>query len=971
MGERVPLRAMASLTPRSALEIRVLGPLEVLVDGVPLMVDTRKALAILALLAVDGRTYAREELAAMLWPEADDESARGALRRTLSVLRAALGDRWLQVDRASAALDRGTTWIDLAELEAASRAPDVATLRGAAELARGSFLAGFTLRDSPAFDDWRATRAVAVERAVADVLDRLAAAAESGGDISAAVEAASRRVDLDPLDEPAQRRLMALLGRAGDRGGAIRRYRACVAVLERELGVAPLAETTELYEAIRDAREAPDQGPVAAVPFARPTQFVPPQPLAVTTPGRLPHVGRDAEVAFVLGAHRSASVDGRVAVVTGEAGIGKSRLVEAVANAVGAAGGQSLVARAFASEAGIAYGPIIELLRLGLAREDAAARLERLPMATRAELERLVALPETLPRDSTHTPVGWTAGDQPAARARLLEAIATGLAALVAGPVPGLIAVEDLQWADDASREALVWLARRLAGRSLLLLLTLRPEDLDEMGTSFASTIEALPGALGVTLRRLDRPDVERLVAAAVSAGSPELGVDALLAESEGLPLYLVEALAAGTSSAEGPARSVRTLLRERLATVGETATQVLSAAAVIGRSFDLHVVRGASGRSEDETITALEELVRRGIVRELEDWPGAAFDFAHAKLRDAAYESTSLARRRLLHRRTADLLRAEGGNRDDPGRLVQIAMHERAAGRDEAAAEAFRDAGLRARALYANREAAAHLETALALGHQDIAGIQLALGEIRTVQGDYVGAIAALEASAAVAPNDALPAVELRLGRVHARRGDLVTAASHLDAAIEALERRSSDAEADLLVRALVERAVVAHRAGELERAAASASGALSLAERAGDATGAGAAYRMLGLVARERGDLDGARASLGRSLALAEADPDAGAAVAARNALALVEAAAGDHPAAIALLEGALEACRRTGERHLEAAVENNLADQLHAAGRPDEAMAHLKRAVTLFAEVGGRPGELEPEIWKLVAW
>ena len=140
-----------------------------------------------------------------------------------------------------------------------------------------------------------------------NVLDRLAAAAESGENISAAVEASSRRVDLDPLDEHAQRRLMAL-GRAGDRGGAIRRYRACVAVLERELGVAPLAETTELYEAIRDAREAPDQGPVAgAVPFARPTQFVPPQPLAVTTPGRLPHVGRDAEVAFVLGAHRSAS----------------------------------------------------------------------------------------------------------------------------------------------------------------------------------------------------------------------------------------------------------------------------------------------------------------------------------------------------------------------------------------------------------------------------------------------------------------------------------------------------------------------------------------------------------------------------------------------------------------------------------------------------------------------------------------
>jgi tetratricopeptide (TPR) repeat protein len=108
-----------------------------------------------------------------------------------------------------------------------------------------------------------------------------------------------------------------------------------------------------------------------------------------------------------------------------------------------------------------------------------------------------------------------------------------------------------------------------------------------------------------------------------------------------------------------------------------------------------------------------------------------------------------------------------------------------------------------------------------------------------------------------------------------------------------------------------------------------------------------------------------------LTRSLAISGDDPDPGAAIAARNALALVEAATGNRDGAIALLEEALAACRRTGETHLEAAVENNLADQLHAAGRPDEAMAHLKRAVALFAEVGGRPGELEPEIWKLVAW
>src|SRR3990172_4424325 len=116
--ERVPLRLMTREMP-PGLEIRVLGPLEVLVDGAPLVVDTRKALAILALLAVEGRPFARDELAALIWPEADDESARGALRRTLSVLRTSLGDRWLRVDRASVTLDRAGTWTDLAALESA------------------------------------------------------------------------------------------------------------------------------------------------------------------------------------------------------------------------------------------------------------------------------------------------------------------------------------------------------------------------------------------------------------------------------------------------------------------------------------------------------------------------------------------------------------------------------------------------------------------------------------------------------------------------------------------------------------------------------------------------------------------------------------------------------------------------------------------------------------------------------------
>lgn len=944
-----------------------MGPLEVRVDGRPLIVDTRKALAILALLAVEGRPFGRDELAALLWPESDDASARGALRRTLSVLRAALDDRWLEVDRARVSLDRTQLWLDLAIIGAASDTVGIATLQSAADVARGAFLAGFALRDSAEFDDWRATCAAAAERAVGRVLDRLADAAETEGDLVRATEAAARRIALDPLDEGSHRRLIAMLARAGDRTGAIRQYRACVSALDRELGVPPLPETTSLYEAIRDGRAVPGPKPE---PAARPADLA---PAVATSRAGLPLVGRDRALAVTLSAYASSIPDGRLVLVRGEAGIGKSRLVEAAADVALARGGRVLAVRAYASERGIAYAAVVGLLRLGFAADDALERLQRLPAATLAEIERLIALPAGVARD----PGAGGRGDdaaEPAARARLLDAVAGGLTSLAEGQLPGLIVVEDLQWADAASREALGWLCRRLADRPTLVALTWRPEDLDEDGMTFVAALEAVPGAEAITLGRLERDDVRALLAGSDHGALPAVDPDRLFEESEGLPLYIVEAIAAGLDDqarVAGAARSVSTLLRERLGSVSGTAAQVLSAAAVIGRSFDLALVRWTSGRSEEETIGALEELVRRGLVRDHAHGPDTTFDFAHARFWEAAYEATSFARRRLLHGRAASWLRTESIGQD-PGRLAQLAVHEQAAGRDAEAAEAFRGAGLRAHAVYAHREAGAHLETALALGHPDVMGIQMALGEIRTIQGAYAGAIAALEAAASLSGQDGLAAIEVRLGRVHARRGELSTAASHLDIAIEALGSIGASApdEPALLVAALVERSAVALRAGDLDGARAAGARALQVAETAGDDASAGAAHRILGLEARERGDLDAARSSLERSLLLAHSDPDAATTIAARNALALVEAARGDRAAAIALLESALEACRRIGERHLEAVVENNLADQLHAVGRQEEAMDHLKLAVTAFAEVGGRD-DLEPEIWKLVAW
>ena len=933
------------------LAIRVLGPLEVLAGDRPLVVDTRKALAILAVLAVEGRPFARDELAALLWPEGDDESARGALRRTLSVLKAGLGERWLVVERSTVALDRVAVDLDLEVLETAARA-GVERAREALNLARGPFLAGFSLRDSPDFDDWRATTAAAVERRVHAALDRLVETAEAAGRYDDAIAASSRRVEMDPLDEPARRRLMLLLGRTGARAAAIRTYRAGVAVLDRELGVAPLAETTELYEAIRDDRIPVELRVAAGAP-----------PRAADD---LPFVGRDAALRQVLEAHREASVAGRVVTVVGEAGIGKTRLADAVAQRVEALGGRVVGARAYPAESAIAYAPIAELLRGAIALPDAGGRLARLSRPGLSEVARLAPLPEGLAGGGAAPEAS-----EDGARIRLLDGIASVLVAAVESEaVAGVLRIEDLQWADEASREAIAYIARRLRESRVLVLLTWRDEDLDDRGRAFVRMITGLPMVVSIDLRRLDRAAVQELVRAHAGedAASVDQTTDALYEESEGLPLYVVEALAMGDdarSAAVG--RTVRALLRERLAAASEVAGQVLLAAAVIGRSFEFATVRAASGRSEAETVDALDELVRRGIVREAGVADGAVrYDFAHAKLRDAAYEAASLARRRLIHGRVADALASDPRQRRDHRRLAPLARHLEAAGRETEAAAAYLEAGTAARAVFANREAVESLERSRALGHPDIGGIERAIGELRLLLGDYDGAIAALEAAASAATSD-LPEIELLLGRVHARRGDALTAKSHLDAALAGADPAVSPL---LRARVLVERSGAAHLAGSSAEARTDAREALELATAAGDRRGEGIARRLLGLLALSDGRLEDARAELTRSVDIALASGDPADAIAARNALAQVAARAGDDAGAISLLVDALDECHRIGDRHLEAAVRNNLADRLHAAGRADEAMAELKRAVVLFAEVGTRDRP-EPGVWKLATW
>jgi tetratricopeptide (TPR) repeat protein len=423
----------------------------------------------------------------------------------------------------------------------------------------------------------------------------------------------------------------------------------------------------------------------------------------------------------------------------------------------------------------------------------------------------------------------------------------------------------------------------------------------------------------------------------------------------------VVEYLRAVTrGDAESPPSGVRDLLRARLATVSDLAGQVLTAGAVIGNRFDADTVREVAGRTEEETVSALEELTSRGLISEA----GNHYEFQHEQLRLLAYADTSLARRRLLHGRAADVL-ARTGAAAGPS-AAQVARHYQLAGRDTEAAQSFFRAGEHARSVYANADALASYEAALAFAYPESGVVHERIGDLRTLLGDYGGALTSYETAAAEAAAEDAPRLEHKLGGLHLRRGDWELAARHLEAALAS----SSSDDGALRARVLADLSLVAHRSGGRERALVRAREALASAQAAGDEAALAQAHNILGILTKNAGDRTRAREHLELSLRWADERAEPGARVAALNNLALLDRAEGDLDGAMARTEKALELCGRFGDRHRQAALHNNLADLLHDQGRGDEAMVHLKRAVTIFADVG-EAGDPQPEIWKLVEW
>lgn len=316
------------------LELQLLGSPQIRIAGEPVSTDRRKAVALLAYLAitaVDHPTgHSREALAAFFWPDYESSSALAYLRRTLWEINRMLGDGWLDATREEVALTLdAAVRLDVTAFFAATETPPsgvepaarIEQLETAVALYRGDFMAGYTLRDAPDFDTWQRYQVETCRRRLAEALAELAQLAGEQQLWETAVAYARRWLALDALDEVAHRQLMRLYALQGQRAAALRQYESCVNVLEAELGVIPEPTTRALAEAIR-AGELGSPTTSTRIAAASPTP-------ARSTAGNLPtqttiFIGRETERAEI--ADLLASDDCRLLTLIGPGGIGKTRL---------------------------------------------------------------------------------------------------------------------------------------------------------------------------------------------------------------------------------------------------------------------------------------------------------------------------------------------------------------------------------------------------------------------------------------------------------------------------------------------------------------------------------------------------------------------------------------------------------------------------------------------------------------------
>jgi DNA-binding SARP family transcriptional activator/tetratricopeptide (TPR) repeat protein len=754
------------------MDFRILGPLEVLDEGRPVALSGSKQRALLALFLLHlGETLSTDRLIDELWGERPPATAAKTLQVHISRLRKALGggegdgllvtrehgyELALDPERLDAHRFQELVARGRAELAAGRPERAASALDEALSLWRGPPLADlayepFAQREIARLDD---LRVAALEHLIEARL-ALGAHAELVGELEALIAE-------HPYRERLRAQLMLALYRSDRQADALQAYQDARKALVEELGIEPGEHLRELERAIleQDPRlhlveeEEPPAG----------------EPAGATS--RSTFVGRERELAELVGGLENAFAGrGRLFLLAGEPGIGKSRLADELVARAGARGARILVGRCWEAGGAPAYWPWVQALRPYLRDTDADSLRSQLRDGA-AYVARLLPELRDLLADLPPAPSLESEG----ARFRLFDSM-TAFLKRAAAERPLVLVLDDLHAADEPSLLLLQFVARELGDSRLLIVGAYRNVD-PTLSEPLLTTLVELarePVTQRVALTGLGEAEVARFIQLAAPEEAGRELAPVVHAETEGNPLFvgeIVRLLAAerrldepGTGSLAIP-QSVREVIGRRLRHLSDECNRFLTLASVLGREFDLDALAAVSGLEADAILELLDEGMEARVVSEM---PGVIgrMRFAHALIRDTAYHGLTRSRRVQLHRQVGEALQALYASDLDP-HLAELAHHffEAAAGGDgRKAVEFARRAGSVAITLLAYEEAVRLYEMALEALRLDVAAsaelrceLLLALGDAQSRVGDDPAAKSTFLCAADLARSAHLP---------------------------------------------------------------------------------------------------------------------------------------------------------------------------------------------------------------------
>ncbi|HEY0382892.1 MAG TPA: AAA family ATPase [Candidatus Elarobacter sp.] len=948
------------------LRVQLFGRPRLSLDGVALSAGGRpKVVPLLGYLLVHrGAPVSRRTVANALWPDEAEDEARANLRRHLNYLHALLppaaDDRpWILASVGEVRWNPACNFqLDVDEFERLAALAH--RLADAVALYEGDLLADFE-------EEWLEVERARLKTLYRAALDALVASLRAARDYAPAIAAAQRLLADDPWRDDVLRTLMRLRHEAGDRAGALHEYERFARTLRDELGTEPMAETQAVYASI--AHDAAPAGESRAPAPSGRAQFAVPQRDGAAAFTSLPFVGRSAELR-ALRARWDAAVAGHgsLVLVGGEAGIGKTRLVREFAAQCESHGAQVYSAGTTLPET-VPYQPFVTLLRV-IAPLAATVSVDPLWLSAIAVLAPSIA---EHARDLPPLP----AVDAGRERTRLFEACSSVWAA-IATRRPVVLVVEDVQWAGAATLGLLEHLARGALRGRVLIVVTYREDEL-ALGHELRAVrrrLERDASASHVALSRLARDEVEALVRALGGSADPAALARDLHDRSDGNPFFLEETLRdlaetgrlhASDDAARAEPRgtsvppAVRGVLAARLARLGERAMTLAEVAAVIGRGFDVELLRETTGWLEADVLDALGELTDRRIVGEQSAGSGFDYAFGHHLIQTMVYEGVASAARARRHRRVAHVMAELYSERGDDI-AAELALHWDRGGEPELAADRYLAAARRALGVYGNDDAARNLVRAL---------------ELSTSRRVRFDALLLRERIAGAAGDRALQA------EITAELTRLARSIDDEDATCTALERRIALAQVtgerrrERVLLALLQRRArrsrdVRWHAAWLEgearyRRAVNDFGAareafaelIALTERTGDRGAHANARLAFADTYIYEGRLDEAYRALDDLRAVVHAAGDQGALVRTLIAFSRAALAQQDYAAMSRFATEAHDVSRAIGDREGEALALHTIANGLVYTFRVGDAESYYLRALELYERIGHRVG------------